>query len=184
MSPFPNRNFGDAIAVQNLREIYILYISVQNFVRYLTPEPKSWRRYCALQPLYNKERVYIVHFQFVTTNFSISTDFSITLFGFLSSLALNNRIENLTLMIKFRGGALFSGGPKAVPLLPQAQRPQLAGGAWAPSLFVFYNKSIDSLILIDKILLLYYITFICHWPPNLILHDTLMGQQSLLREQH
>ena len=31
--PPPNRNFGDAIAVQDLREIHILYISVQNFVR-------------------------------------------------------------------------------------------------------------------------------------------------------
>ena len=52
-----------------------------------------------------------------------STDFVITLFGFLSSLDFNNRIENLTLMTKFRGapyfrgGPLFSGGPEAVPLL-------------------------------------------------------------------
>ena len=39
-----------------------------------------------------------------------STDFLITLFGYLSSLDFNNRIENLTLMKKFRGGPLFSGG--------------------------------------------------------------------------
>ena len=45
------------------------------------------------------------------------TDFSITLFCFLSSLAFNSRIENLTLITKFRG-PLFSGGPEAVPLLP------------------------------------------------------------------
>ena len=32
-----------------------------------------------------------------------STDYSITLFGFLYSLAFNNRIENLTLITKFRG---------------------------------------------------------------------------------
>ena len=50
-------------------------------------------------------------------HYSISTDNSITLFGFLSSLAFNNRIENLTLITNFRG-PLFSGGPEAVPLLP------------------------------------------------------------------
>ena len=58
-----------------------------------------------------------------TTLLAVSTAFSITLFGFLSSLAFNNRIENLTLIPKFRGGpyfrgrGLFSGGPEAVPLL-------------------------------------------------------------------
>ena len=48
-----------------------------------------------------------------------STDFSITLFGFLSYLAFNNRIENLILITKFRG-PLFSGGggPEAVALVP------------------------------------------------------------------
>ena len=56
-------------------------------------------------------------------HYSISTAFSIALLGFLSSLAFNNRIENLTLIPKFRGphifgGPLFSGGPEAVPLLP------------------------------------------------------------------
>ena len=40
-------------------------------------------------------------------HYSTSTDFSITLFVF-SSLAFNNRIENLTLITKFRG-SLFSG---------------------------------------------------------------------------
>ena len=45
-----------------------------------------------------------------------STDFLITLFGYLSSLDFNNRIENLTLMTKFRGPPIF-GGPEAVPLL-------------------------------------------------------------------
>ena len=61
-------------------------------------------------------------------HYSISTDFSITLFGFLSSLAFNNRIENLTLITKFRGplfsgGPLFfgGGGPEAVPLLPPSR---------------------------------------------------------------
>ena len=39
-----------------------------------------------------------------------STDFLITLFGYLSSFNFNNRVENLTLMTKFRG-PLFSGGP-------------------------------------------------------------------------
>ena len=54
-----------------------------------------------------------------------STDFLITLFGYLSSLDFNNRIENLTLRIKFRmppifggGGAYFRGASEAVPLLP------------------------------------------------------------------
>ena len=57
-------------------------------------------------------------------HYSTSTAFSITLLGFLSSLAFNNQIENLTLIPKFRGppyfrgGPLFSGGPEAVPLLP------------------------------------------------------------------
>ena len=36
-------------------------------------------------------------------HYFISTEFSITLFGFLSFLASNNRIENLTLITKFRG---------------------------------------------------------------------------------
>ena len=36
-------------------------------------------------------------------NYSITTEFSITLFGFLSSPALNNRIENLPLITKFWG---------------------------------------------------------------------------------
>ena len=61
-----------------------------------------------------------------------STDILITLFGYLSSLDFNNRIENLTLMIKFRGahifgrGPLFGGGTEAVPLLP----PSRAGPAY------------------------------------------------------
>ena len=60
--------------------------------------------------------------------FFTSSDFLITLFGFISSLAFNNRIENLILMTKFRGGPYFQGGgtifpyfrggPEAVPLLP------------------------------------------------------------------
>ena len=50
-------------------------------------------------------------------HYTISTEFSITLYGFLFSLAFNNRIENLTLITKF-WGPLFSGGPEAVPLLP------------------------------------------------------------------
>ena len=65
-------------------------------------------------------------------HYSISTDFSITLFGFLSSLDFNNRIENLTLITKFRapvffgglyfsGNPYFSGGPEAVPLLPPSR---------------------------------------------------------------
>ena len=49
-------------------------------------------------------------------HYTISTEFLITLFGFLFSLAFNNRIENLTLITKFRG-PLFSGGLETVPLL-------------------------------------------------------------------
>ena len=65
-------------------------------------------------------------FRFVTIHNSISTDFSITLFGFLSSLAFNNRIENLTLITKFGGpyflkGPLYFVGPEAVPLLPPSR---------------------------------------------------------------
>ena len=57
-----------------------------------------------------------------------STDFLITLFGYLSSLDFNNLIENLTLMTKFRGppfswGPRFvgGGGAEAVPLLPPSR---------------------------------------------------------------
>ena len=39
--------------------------------------------------------------------FFTSSDFVITLFGFISSLAFNNRIENLILMTKFRGAPIF-----------------------------------------------------------------------------
>ena len=61
--------------------------------------------------------------------FFTSSDFLITLFGFISSLAFNNRIENLILMTKFRGPPLLSGaplfsgggGPEAVPLLPPSR---------------------------------------------------------------
>ena len=64
--------------------------------------------------------------------FFTSSDFLITLFGFISSLAFNNRIENLILMTKFRGGPTFGGGayfplfsgeggPEAVPLLPPSR---------------------------------------------------------------
>ena len=38
-----------------------------------------------------------------------STDFLITLFGFLSCLDFNNRFGNLTLMTKFRGAPYFRG---------------------------------------------------------------------------
>ena len=61
-----------------------------------------------------------------------STNFFVTLFGFLSSLDFNNRIENLTLMTKFRGAPYFQrrplggGVPEAVPLLP----PSRAGPDW------------------------------------------------------
>ena len=41
-----------------------------------------------------------------------SADVLITLFGYLSSLDFNNRIENLNLMTKF-WGPLFSGGGEA-----------------------------------------------------------------------
>ena len=66
-------------------------------------------------------------FRFVTIYYFTSTDFLITLFGYLSSLDFNNRIENLTLMTKFRGppifgGPLFGGGePEAVPLWPPSR---------------------------------------------------------------
>ena len=59
-------------------------------------------------------------------HYFISTDFSITLFGFLSSLAFNNRIENLTLITKL---PLFSGGPEAVPLLPAGRAGPADGSA-------------------------------------------------------
>ena len=55
-------------------------------------------------------------------HYSTSAVFSITLFGFLFSLALNNRIENLTLISnnKISGDPYFRGGGgfEAVPLLP------------------------------------------------------------------
>ena len=38
-----------------------------------------------------------------------STDFLIILFGFLSSLDFNNRIQNFTLISKFRGAPYFRG---------------------------------------------------------------------------
>ena len=67
-----------------------------------------------------KRRCLLYIFWFVTMHYSISTDFSITLFGFLSSLAFNNRIEKLTLITKFRGPPIFGGGgPDAVLLLPE-----------------------------------------------------------------
>ena len=68
--------------------------------------------------------VFIVHFSGFFYNLLLtSTAFLITLFGFLSSLDFNNRIENLTLMTKNFGGPLFSGGggPEAVPLLPPSR---------------------------------------------------------------
>ena len=55
-----------------------------------------------------------------------STGFLITLFGFLSSLSFNIRIENLKLLTKFRGDPYFRGDPifgdpQAVPLLPPSR---------------------------------------------------------------
>ena len=52
-------------------------------------------------------------------HYSTRALFLITLFGFLSSLAFNNRIENLTLISNktFLRAPIF-GGPEAVPLLP------------------------------------------------------------------
>ena len=71
-------------------------------------------------------------------HYSISTDFLITLFGFLSSLGFNNRIENLTLITKFRWAPFFGGGwgPEAVPLLSPSRAGHgdayvLATAAWA-----------------------------------------------------
>ena len=48
---------------------------------------------------------------------------SITLFGFLSSLAFNNRIEKFNTNNKISGGPYFQGGPgpEAVPLLPPSR---------------------------------------------------------------
>ena len=51
-------------------------------------------------------------------HYSTSTYFSITLLDFLSSLAFNNRIDNLTLITKFREPLFSGGGAEAVPLLP------------------------------------------------------------------
>ena len=54
--------------------------------------------------------LYIFKF-FLTMHYSTSAIFSITLFGFLSSLAFNNRIENLTLISnnKISGAPIFKG---------------------------------------------------------------------------
>ena len=65
-------------------------------------------------------------------HYSTSAAFSITLFSFLSFLAFNNRIENLTLIPKFLGAPCFRGGPEAVPLLP-------AGRAGPANTYVQYN---------------------------------------------
>ena len=54
--------------------------------------------------LYSTFLVYLL-----TMHYFISSDFLITLFGFLSSLAFNNRIENLTLITKFQGPPIFGG---------------------------------------------------------------------------
>ena len=54
-------------------------------------------------------------------HYSTNAVFSIALFGFLSSLVFNNRIENLTLISnnKISGAPYFrGGGAEAVPLLP------------------------------------------------------------------
>ena len=66
-----------------------------------------------------RQGIYCTFLGFFTMHYFISTELSITLFGFLSSLAFNNRIENLTLITKFRWAPpLFSGDPEAVPVLP------------------------------------------------------------------
>ena len=108
-------------------ENFILCILVYKILSVVHPPPRIktlapllcviafvWKRkgiHCTFLVCYN-ELLYI-----------ISTDFSITLFGFLFSLAFNNRIENLTLMTKFRGPPIGGGGgPETMPLLP-------AGGA-------------------------------------------------------
>ena len=103
--PLPNRNFGDAIAVQDLSGIHILYISVQNFFRCSPPPPNQNPGAATVHYSLCMKRkgVHCTFFRFFTMQYSISTEFSITLFGFLSSLAFNNRIENLTLITEFRG---------------------------------------------------------------------------------
>ena len=63
-----------------------------------------------------------------TTLLAVITVFSITLFGFLSSLAFNNRIENLTLIPKFRGPLIF-GAPYF-----------RGGGPWGSASFVCRSR--------------------------------------------
>ena len=120
--PFLNRNFGDAIAVQDLRGIHILYISVQNFVRCfpLNQNPGSANVHYSLCM---KKGCSLYIFRFFTMHYTISTEFSITLFGFLLSLVFNNRIENLTLITKFRGAPIFGGPWGSASFVCRSRRP-------------------------------------------------------------
>ena len=122
----PNRNFGDAIAVQDMRGIHILYISVQNFVRCPPPRTKILAPLlCIIAFVWKRKGVHCIFLGFFTMHYSISTEFSITLFGFLSSLAFNNRIENLSLITKFRGPPIFGGPWGSASFACRLRRPWL-----------------------------------------------------------
>ena len=85
-----------------------------------------------------------------------STGFLITLFGYLSSLDFNNRIEILTLMTKFQGPPIFGGKPEAVPLLP----PSRAG----PDRWTINPKFLEVLIGIGGVPENFWVSFCA--PPN------------------
>ena len=72
---YPNRNFGDAIAVQDLRGMHILYISVQNFVRCVPPNQNPGAATVHYKPFYEKKGCSLYIFRFFTMHYSISTEF-------------------------------------------------------------------------------------------------------------
>ena len=106
-----NRNFGDAICSTGLERNYIniLYISVHNFV-WCPPNQNPGAATVHYILCMKKKACSLYIFRFSTMHYSISNDFSITLFGFLSSLAFYNWIENLTLITKFCGAPILMGG--------------------------------------------------------------------------
>ena len=87
---------------------------------------------------------YFTFLGFFTMYFFTSSDFLIALFGFISSLAFNNRIENLILMsndkISGHRGAPTFGGP---PIFPYFR-----GGPWGSASFA--SKSRRPWLLISR----------------------------------
>ena len=76
-----------------------------------------------------------------------SADVLITLFGYLSSLDFNNRIENLNLMTKF-WGPLFSGGGEAWGSASSLLPPSRAGPANNHSDLEFLHTNIWVVVVI------------------------------------